>query len=164
MNDAEEIKAVFSHIKDLMSAHKEMGLEPPPVSRETVDYMERKASEAMVQPGRSDYPESLEDLREVLGDCKRCKLHMSRRKIVFGEGSPRARLVFTPKVRVLSSRVWIGRLRSCSTPESWGSGGVTRGSSPDASISFIIVATPPFIVLAKPATNLNLSVGVSTDT
>jgi DNA polymerase len=94
VNDVEEIKAVFGHIKDLMAAHKEMGLEPPPVSKETLDYMEREASDVRVRQGRSDYPESLEDLREVLGDCKRCKLHKSRRKIVFGEGSPRARLVF----------------------------------------------------------------------
>jgi uracil-DNA glycosylase family 4 len=37
---------------------------------------------------------SLEAIRENLGDCRRCKLHEHRRTIVFGEGNPRARLVF----------------------------------------------------------------------
>lgn len=37
---------------------------------------------------------SLEAIREDLGDCRRCKLHEHRRTIVFGEGNPRARLVF----------------------------------------------------------------------
>jgi DNA polymerase len=37
---------------------------------------------------------SLEAIRENLGDCRRCKLHEHRRTIVFGEGNPRAKLVF----------------------------------------------------------------------
>jgi uracil-DNA glycosylase len=37
---------------------------------------------------------SLEAIREDLGDCQRCKLHEHRRTIVFGEGNPRAKLVF----------------------------------------------------------------------
>lgn len=36
----------------------------------------------------------LEDIREELGDCKRCKLHGERHHIVFGEGNPLADLVF----------------------------------------------------------------------
>lgn len=37
---------------------------------------------------------SLEDIRADIGDCKRCKLHEHRKTIVFGEGNPRANLVF----------------------------------------------------------------------
>lgn len=37
---------------------------------------------------------SLEGLREVLGDCRRCKLCKGRTNIVFGVGSPAARLMF----------------------------------------------------------------------
>jgi len=37
---------------------------------------------------------TLEEIREELGDCKRCGLHETRRHLVFGEGNPRARLVF----------------------------------------------------------------------
>lgn len=39
-------------------------------------------------------PETLEDIRTDLGDCRRCKLCDSRNNIVFGEGDPGARLVF----------------------------------------------------------------------
>lgn len=94
MRTEQEIKEVFVLMKNLMTAHKEMGMEPPPVSKEMLDYLEREVSEVPAHPGQSDYPESLEDLREVLGDCTRCKLHKSRKKIVFGEGSRRAKLVF----------------------------------------------------------------------
>ncbi len=38
--------------------------------------------------------ETLEALRNEIGDCKRCKLYKERKHIVFGEGNPNARLVF----------------------------------------------------------------------
>lgn len=38
--------------------------------------------------------ETLEDIRSDLGDCRRCRLCRSRTHIVFGTGSPAARLVF----------------------------------------------------------------------
>ncbi|HPM77192.1 MAG TPA: uracil-DNA glycosylase [bacterium] len=39
-------------------------------------------------------PESLEAVRAALGDCRRCKLAGGRKHIVFGEGNPRAELMF----------------------------------------------------------------------
>jgi DNA polymerase len=38
--------------------------------------------------------DSLERIREDLGECTRCRLHLQRNKIVFGQGNPRAELVF----------------------------------------------------------------------
>jgi uracil-DNA glycosylase family 4 len=38
--------------------------------------------------------ETLEEIRDDLGDCRRCKLAHSRRNIVFGTGNPRAELMF----------------------------------------------------------------------
>lgn len=38
--------------------------------------------------------ESLETIRDDLGDCRRCPLAPTRKHIVFGAGNPRARLVF----------------------------------------------------------------------
>lgn len=38
--------------------------------------------------------DTLERIREDLGDCTRCRLHKQRNKLVFGEGNPRADLVF----------------------------------------------------------------------
>jgi len=39
-------------------------------------------------------PLDLEQLRGELGDCRRCRIHLGRRNIVFGEGNPQAALVF----------------------------------------------------------------------
>ena len=39
-------------------------------------------------------PPVLEAIRTELGECVRCPLHIGRRNIVFGEGDPRARLMF----------------------------------------------------------------------
>src|SRR5262245_8788201 len=38
--------------------------------------------------------DSLEKIREDIGDCQRCKLCSTRTHIVFGSGNPHARLVF----------------------------------------------------------------------
>jgi uracil-DNA glycosylase family 4 len=38
--------------------------------------------------------DTLETIRSDLGECTRCKLHRARTHIVFGEGNPRAELVF----------------------------------------------------------------------
>lgn len=38
--------------------------------------------------------ETLEEIRSELGDCQRCRLARDRQNIVFGSGSPKAKLVF----------------------------------------------------------------------
>jgi DNA polymerase len=38
--------------------------------------------------------DTIERIREDLGECTRCRLHLQRNKIVFGQGNPRAELVF----------------------------------------------------------------------
>ena len=45
-------------------------------------------------PGGSSAVKTLSEIREELGDCTRCRLCETRKSIVFGEGNPRARLVF----------------------------------------------------------------------
>lgn len=79
-----EIKALLGHLKNLMIANREMGLEPPPLSSSSIDYLNRGPSG----------PTSLEALREFMGDCQRCKLSRGRTHLVFGEGLSEARLVF----------------------------------------------------------------------
>lgn len=59
------------------------------ISRRITPAMQR-TSVAFTSPGDV----SLEAIRDDLGDCQRCKLHEHRRTIVFGEGNPRAKLVF----------------------------------------------------------------------
>jgi uracil-DNA glycosylase family 4 len=46
-------------------------------------------------PHKIPHPQhTLAEVRKELGECTRCKLHLTRRHIVFGEGSERAKLVF----------------------------------------------------------------------
>ncbi len=79
-----ELRSIVSHLKRLMKADMEMGLEPPTLSSTTLSYLDAEVSDFA----------SLEDLRQSIGDCRRCRLCQGRTKLVFGEGSPEARLVF----------------------------------------------------------------------
>jgi DNA polymerase len=45
-------------------------------------------------PGLAPTGDSLPRILEDIGDCRRCRLHEGRNKIVFGVGNERARLVF----------------------------------------------------------------------
>jgi uracil-DNA glycosylase family 4 len=45
-------------------------------------------------PADESRPLTLERVREEIGECTRCRLHKGRARIVFGEGNPRAEIVF----------------------------------------------------------------------
>ena len=57
--------------------------------------------------------ETLEDIRLDLGECERCKLWQTRTKIVFGEGNPKAELMFVGEApgadEDASGRPFVGR-------------------------------------------------------
>jgi uracil-DNA glycosylase family 4 len=55
---------------------------PPPPKPSLFDAMDRIPDDTLLK------------IREDLGDCTRCKLHHERNKIVFGDGNPKADLVF----------------------------------------------------------------------
>lgn len=56
---------------------------------------------------------SLGDIRELVGDCRRCKLWKNRTNIVFGEGNPKAELLFVGEApgeeEDLQARPFVGR-------------------------------------------------------
>ena len=56
----------------------------------------RRATTAVGQEARwsPEGVETLEEIREDLGDCTRCKLHQGRRNLVYGVGNPNAELMF----------------------------------------------------------------------
>jgi uracil-DNA glycosylase len=75
------------------------GRQAPSALPLTATAQERRPSIIQVSAGASLFEEriendSLERIREDLGDCTRCKLHRGRTNIVFGVGNPRAELVF----------------------------------------------------------------------
>ena len=84
MRPEEEFRDIIGHLKKLMVGNWEMGLEPPPLSPSTLDYLKTRVS----------HLNGLGDLKEFIGDCTKCKLCHCRTNLVFGEGSHDARLVF----------------------------------------------------------------------
>jgi len=65
------------------------------------------------QPETSPARETLEDIRRDLGECQRCKLWTTRTNIVFGEGNPKAELMFVGEApgadEDASGRPFVGR-------------------------------------------------------
>jgi DNA polymerase len=82
-------------------------LSPGPASGASASVPATLREETMAGPSRPANAESLfeaipaepiddtlERVREDIGECLRCRLHEGRRTIVFGEGSPKAELMF----------------------------------------------------------------------
>ena len=111
MNNKKELLDILRDLNSNLIYHKSMGLE-----RLLTD-MKPQIKEEKKQVNKSEYnmgnddkkiirindqPEifdtgnklTLDEIREDLGECTRCKLHETRNKIVFGAGNPGARLVF----------------------------------------------------------------------
>ncbi|HWR51736.1 MAG TPA: uracil-DNA glycosylase, partial [Bryobacteraceae bacterium] len=65
-------------------------VEPPVQQSEPI---EAKQSAARL-PDLAPAGDTLEKIREDLGECRRCRLHEGRNKLVFGVGDAKARLVF----------------------------------------------------------------------
>ncbi len=69
----------------------------PSLARNKIQGKERKAPKAVEKKHLFDSglakKVTLQDVREELGDCQRCPLHKTRTNIVFGQGSPKAKLM-----------------------------------------------------------------------
>ena len=77
----EDIKTFFK----LLAENGYQGFECSTESLEKIKSWGRKEGRA---------PETLEEIRMDLGDCKRCRLSEKRKNIVFGAGDPHAKLMF----------------------------------------------------------------------
>lgn len=84
MNPIEEFRDIIGHLKKLMAANRDFGFEFKSVGPSPDEIR----GQAPSQPG------TLEELRDFIGDCKKCKLSQGRNRLVFGEGSPHAKLLF----------------------------------------------------------------------
>ncbi|HVO10312.1 MAG TPA: uracil-DNA glycosylase [Vicinamibacteria bacterium] len=84
MSDADEelVGQLLAHARFLGSLST-IGV-PPPAAAEPA---EARAGTAADGP-------TLEAVRETIGDCRRCKLAAGRKTIVFGQGNPKAELMF----------------------------------------------------------------------
>lgn len=94
MNAREELTDIVVKIKRQLIYGREIGLETPYLSARSLAYLDGGPQEHTIpSPEKLTY-HSLQDLEQFIGECERCKLSKGRNHIVFGEGNPRARLVF----------------------------------------------------------------------
>jgi uracil-DNA glycosylase len=85
-----ELREIVGELRCHLEDEKNEGGEGWPLSASPV----QKTLRAPASAKTSAPLRSLETIREELGDCRRCKLHTNRKKIVFGTGNSNARLVF----------------------------------------------------------------------
>jgi uracil-DNA glycosylase len=114
MNPREELRELIAQAREHLRYYSELGLthigetptiNPPPqfapTPTITMPTKQENAAELSLF-GETISPtadiqyanETLEDIRRDLGDCHRCKLWSTRTNIVFGEGAPKAELMF----------------------------------------------------------------------
>ena len=76
-----KVKEIIADLRTYLEYLREMGMTSLPISE--------------MNPFTPPLPQvlTLEETRKELGDCKRCKLHRTRRTIVFGEGDPETKLM-----------------------------------------------------------------------
>ena len=108
-----ELKELLEELKRYFECQKILGLDTIALAREKKKeesseiykkelkppvFREKKSRiNVEEQLGIFDKPSkklTLEEIKEEIGDCTRCKLHQGRTNIVFGEGNPKAKLVF----------------------------------------------------------------------
>lgn len=62
--------------------------------KEHLRYQRELGITSLISQGEAMTSLTLDVVREELGECRRCRLHEGRNHLVFGEGDPRALLVF----------------------------------------------------------------------
>lgn len=95
----EDLRAYLAFFRDLGLKDLYLPEVPPapPVEKKTPEpRLQEPEQEALlpVLPSLEPQDDSLEKIQADIGDCRRCRLHAGRNKIVFGEGNPNAQLVF----------------------------------------------------------------------
>lgn len=120
MNGKQDILNILSHFRAYLKYQRQIGIErisidsPVKKSDKTTDRIiaTKKSIKTLAGPANkmkrktirritnqtdifeSRTKQTLEEIRNELGECTRCKLHEGRNNIVFGDGNPNARLVF----------------------------------------------------------------------
>ena len=84
MNPRGELLEIVSQLKNLLISYPQDAFELHLSSTESTGHRTAEPND----------PADLDSLRAFIGDCRRCKLSQGRKHLVFGEGSPKARLVF----------------------------------------------------------------------
>jgi len=85
-----EAADLVKRTRDFLEAQRQLGLDFVRGTPEATPRDQARSEREVLLSGTL----SLEEIKQVLGDCRRCKLHAHRTQVVFGVGSPQADLVF----------------------------------------------------------------------
>jgi len=88
MNGKQEVDRAIAEIHNRIGSLAANGCRGFNCSRQSLEKLEKWGQ------GPQICSETLADVRTDLGDCHRCRLAQGRSKIVFGDGDPKAQLVF----------------------------------------------------------------------
>jgi DNA polymerase len=94
LGEREDILADVRERARYYSGLSSLGLAPRPAAAPPTEASVFAAPAATVAPAIGEGPADLEGVRAWIGDCQRCKLAGGRKNIVFGQGNPKARLMF----------------------------------------------------------------------
>ncbi len=83
-------------LRQYLEFYKDLGVKTLYVRKAAAAAVGTGVSAALppVLPGLAPENDTLQKISDDIGDCKRCRLHEARNKIVFGSGNEHARLVF----------------------------------------------------------------------
>jgi DNA polymerase len=87
-----DVRAILNHLKWSLVDLRMSGIRDWPMKRQ--QQRDRMPFEAESILGRINSGQALVHISEDIGDCHRCRLDTGRTKIVYGVGSPQAKLVF----------------------------------------------------------------------
>lgn len=111
INSLTELEQILEDLRKYIEYHRALGIEYLLAKPRMVEVISASIEEdemKLRQPAKATIDanhqmnifdsaykkQTLEEIKEEIGDCTRCKLHHGRTNIVFGEGNPKARLVF----------------------------------------------------------------------
>jgi uracil-DNA glycosylase len=96
-----ELLTLVRSLKDRLQVDGELGRPLSYLTRLKIDSTDMgavaipaEATAPTAETALSGIVSHLEEVRVELGDCRRCLLHRTRHRLVFGEGNPKADLVF----------------------------------------------------------------------
>jgi len=102
LNDAEELGVLATSLRRHLQRQERAGIRFFPkgdVKKETMAASDRNVltgteGDLFTDSSAAYQATNLEELRDAIGDCRRCKLWSGRTHLVFGVGNPRAKLMF----------------------------------------------------------------------
>jgi len=89
-----ERREVLGALRDYLEDLRDSGVEGLPLDQLSTAVSAMAESQAVQSGGSAGASETLDGIRQELGDCQRCGLARGRKNIVFGVGNPAARLMF----------------------------------------------------------------------